>query len=105
MEINMPEVVFTWQFWVAGVLCYVVCEAVKRIPKMSDWGINLINLVVGAIIYTALIGGWADPANYLFGVLAASVADIAYQLYKNIFNSVSTVKEITIDDVNPGGTD
>lgn len=90
MEIPIPEAVYTWQFWCSAVLCYVVCEAVKRIPNIPDWAINIINLAAGAVLYTALTGGWVEPASYLFGILAASVADIAYQIFKNIVAAVLT---------------
>lgn len=96
MDLQIPEVVYTWQFWCAAVLCYVVCEAVKRIPNIPAWTINIVNLFAGAVIYVLLVGGWADPANYLFGILAASLADIAYQLFKNIVHSVLPMDEIKI---------
>lgn len=89
MEIPIPEVVFTWQFWLAAVICYVICEAVKRIPNIPSWFINVANIVVGALVYTALVGGWIDASAYLFGILASSVADLAYQVYKNIFESIT----------------
>lgn len=94
MEFPIPEVVYTWQFWCSAVLCYVVCESIKRIPHIQGWTINMINLIVGALLYTTLVGGWVDPANYLFGILAASVADIAYQLFKNIVEAVLPIEKI-----------
>lgn len=93
MEFPIPEVVYTWQFWCTAVLCYVVCEAVKKIPNIPGWTINVINLAVGAILYPTLLAAWAQPANYLFGILAASMADIAYQLFKNIVGSVIPSKD------------
>lgn len=101
MDFPIPEVVYSWQFWISAVVCYVVCEAVKRIPKIADWSINIINLIVGALIYTAFINGWGEPSSYLFGILAASFADIAYQLFKNIVSYAVP----TPQDTKTGGTD
>lgn len=89
MEFPIPEAIYSWQFWCSAVLCYVVCEAIKRIPNIPDWTINLVNLAAGAILYTILTGGWTEPASYLFGILAASVADIAFQIYKNVIHAIS----------------
>lgn len=100
MDIPIPDVVYTWQFWCSAILCYVVCEAIKRIPNIPDWTINIVNLAVGAVLYVLLVGGWAEPANYLFGILAASLADIAYQLFKNIVHSV-----LPDEDIKIGGTE
>lgn len=102
MEIPIPEVVYTWQFWCTAILCYVACEALKMIPCIPGWTINLANLAVGAILYTILVSGWMDPACYLFGVLAASVADIAYQLWKN---TVGMILPSNNDHLKVGGSE
>lgn len=89
MEFPIPAVVYTWEFWCSAVLCYIVCEALKKIPGIQGWAINVVNLAVGAVLYTALTMDWAVPASYLFGMLAASMADIAYQLYKNVVEAAA----------------
>lgn len=90
MDFPIPVVVFTWQFWLTAAICYIVCEAIKRMPNVPAWFVNIVNIVAGALIYTALVGGWIDASAYLFGILASSVADLAYQLYKNVLNSFAT---------------
>lgn len=102
MEFILPDVVWTWQFWLTALMCYVICEAVKQIPHMTSWGINLINLVVGAFVYTALIGGWDVAASYMFGIFASAMADFAYQIFSNTYG-VFIKKDEEI--IKPGGTE
>lgn len=102
MEIPIPEVVMTWQFWLSAVACYIVCEVVKRIPVVAarPWIVNIANVVIG-ILMIGLLMGWSGE-NVIYGILASGMADIAYQLFKNFIN---TVVDGPRPDEKSGGTD
>lgn len=104
MQLPIPDVVMTWQFWAAAVACYIICEAIKRIPyiKGREWIVNIVNLGVGCVLLCLLLG-W-NWENVIYGVLASAVADIAYQLWSNVINSITGTKP---DDnyTKTGGTD
>lgn len=85
----IPDMFMLWEFWVTAIACYIICEVVKRIPYVMKyergWIVNVVNIIVGAITLTALLGSWADPSSYIFGILASSISTLAYETFMNIF--------------------
>lgn len=104
MSFPIPDMFTLWQFWITAVICYIVCEVVKRIPYVKnndrEWIVNIVNLIVGAIVLTALLGAWADPSSYIFGILASSISTLAYETFMNIFSFGKHE-----DNLKVGGTD
>lgn len=97
MNIPIPEIIFTWQFWVTGAAVYVLCELFKQIPALKagdlGWVTNLFGIVVGIVLLCLLLG-WTGQ-NVVFGILSASIATLAYELWQNILNSVVGKREAT----------
>lgn len=103
MNFPIPDMLTCWQFWITAVLCYVVCEVIKRIPYVQHdraWIVNIVNLFVGALVLTAFLGAWTDPSSYLFGILASSLSTMAYEVFMNIFKFGKDESEMKI-----GGTE
>lgn len=100
IEIAIPEIVTSWQFWAVAIACYIVCEVVKRVPYIKDraWIVNVLNLALGIVLMCLILG--FDWINVIYGILASAVADIAYQLWKNI---VGQIVKVGNGDVDGGG--
>ena len=109
MEVPVPDVIATWQFWVTAVVVYILCEIFKQIPMLKDgrasWLVNLFGVVVGAIVLCAFLGfTWQ---NAIFGILASAASTLAYEIWSNILNQVTgdkIKKEISEDETKIGGT-
>lgn len=115
MQIPIPEIVMTWQFWLTAVIVYILCEIFKQIPLIKDgecgWLVNGFGVIVGALILCLLMGfSWE---NCIFGILASAASTLAYEIWRNILNSVVGKKEtipaqnVEVQDVEErvGGTD
>ena len=110
MEVPVPDVITTWPFWVTAVVVYILCEIFKQIPMLKDgrasWLVNLFGVFVGAIVLCAFLG-FTWP-NAIFGVLASAASTLAYEVWSNILNQVTSnrvQKQISEDDTKAGGTD
>ena len=106
MQIPIPEVIFTWQFWITAVAVFILCEIFKQIPAIKNgnvsWVVNLFGILVGVLILCILVG-WTGE-NVVFGILASAASTLAYELWQNILNTVIG-KNAELPDTKIGGSD
>ena len=103
LQLPVPEMITTWQFWVVAVCCFILSEVLKLIPFIKDnaWIINLANVLFGILLLGAICGFSGE--NILFGILASAASTLAWEVYKNILSAiVGTKPEL---DTKAGGTD
>ena len=109
MNIPIPDVILTWQFWVTGAVVFVLCEVFKQIPYIkagnNSWLVNVFGLVVGVLLLCLLLGFTGQ--NIVFGVLASAISTLAYEMWQNVLNSIVGKRTATSlsDDNKTGGTD
>ena len=114
MNIPIPDIITTWQFWVVAVAVYILAEIFKQIPYLKDgnnsWLVNLFSIVIGVILLCLLLGWTA--ANVVFGILAAAASTLAYEIWQNVLASIVGKKETAAaqiespndDETKVGGT-
>ena len=116
MEVPVPDIIVTWQFWVTGVAVYILCEIFKQIPSIKDggwgWVVNIASVFFGSIILCLLLGFTWE--NLVFGILAAAASTLAYEIWSNVLNSIEVAKQFKplpasndadADDKKVGGSD
>lgn len=114
MQIPIPEIVMTWQFWIVAVAVFILCEIFKQIPYLKEgansWLVNLFGILVGIILLCLLLGWTVE--NCIFGILAAAASTLAYEIWQNILNQVTSkgipAQNVAIkdaDDTKVGGSD
>ena len=84
------SVILTWQFWVVAAACGALGEVVKRIPKVPDWLIPIVNMAFAIVMMIVLLG--LDGINVLAGILAAAVATWVYETFKNVVEAFTASK-------------
>ena len=100
LQLPVPEMINTWQFWVVAAACGIICEVLKQVPYIKEhpWILNLANLALGILLLGVLCGFSGE--NVLFGILASAAAIFAYEMIKNIYRNI-----VGDEDVKAGGTD
>lgn len=99
-EIPTPDIIMTWQFWLAAAACWVICEVVKQIPGCPSWLIGVVNIIVG-IILLCLLTGWSGE-NVVAGILCSAMACFAYEFFKKIVDGIAGSEQ---PNDKLGGTD
>jgi hypothetical protein len=79
-------IILTPQFWIAAAACGAIGFAIKQVPKVPSWIIPIVNLPLGALALCSLLG--FEAINVIAGILSASVATYAYELFTNIVAQV-----------------
>ena len=79
------QLVLGWQFILVAAACSVVGEAVKAVPNIPNWCIPFINVIFAVAAMVALLG--LSPTSALAGIIAASVATLAYELVKQLIEN------------------
>lgn len=91
---ELVELVATTEFLLVAVACGVLGVAIQAIPKIPSWTIPFVNIVFSCLFMMALNGFTA--VNALIGFLAASVATIVYESFKQVFTKIiPATKETT----------
>ena len=76
--------------YIVAAALYIIGVFLKMIPKIPNWVIPFVLTAVG-IVFGLLIAGGAD--GVLQGILAAGLAVLVNQGYKQIVNAVSEKAE------------
>jgi hypothetical protein len=81
------SVFITPEWWMVAAACGAVAIAVKAIPKLPSWLIPLLNVVLGSVGYSLLLGEFSG-FNILSGVLAGSVSMIVYEFFYTFIGGI-----------------
>lgn len=98
---ELVQLITSWEFWLVAVACGAIGFVIKQVPKVPDWAIPIINLIIAPLGMMALCG--FTPFYGIVGILAASLATYAYELFHQVIKGLSSSNGEV--DVKVGGTD
>lgn len=97
MEIvNVFENLMTYQFILIAALCGVVAFIIKQIPKVPNWLIPIIILIIGIFAMMAWMGFTVE--FLILGALASALECYIYELFTSTMSGIFKQKKVETTD-------